>query len=82
MWPYIRAYLHRIPIFKEYGFIYPKTSRQRISLGKKAKYIMQSIKMSPYRGFPNKTFDILMGNEVPPRKKFIQSHANQADLDI
>ena len=30
----------------------------------------------------NKTFDILMGNEVPPRKKFIQSNAKQAELDI
>jgi len=30
----------------------------------------------------NRTFDVLMGNEVPPRKKFIQSHATQAEVDI
>ncbi|MFC1780110.1 type IIA DNA topoisomerase subunit B [Patescibacteria group bacterium] len=30
----------------------------------------------------NKTFDILMGTEVPPRKKFIQTNAKQAELDI
>lgn len=30
----------------------------------------------------NKTFDVLMGNNVPPRKKFIQRNAKQADLDI
>ncbi len=30
----------------------------------------------------NKTFDVLMGNDVPPRKKFIQSHAKQAELDL
>jgi DNA gyrase subunit B len=30
----------------------------------------------------NKTFDILMGNDVPPRKKFIQTNAKQANLDI
>jgi DNA gyrase subunit B len=30
----------------------------------------------------SKTFDILMGNEVPPRKKFIQANAHKAELDI
>lgn len=30
----------------------------------------------------NKTFDILMGNEVAPRKKFIQTNAKQAQLDV
>ncbi len=30
----------------------------------------------------SKTFDILMGNEVPPRKKFIQTNAKLAELDI
>ncbi len=30
----------------------------------------------------DKTFDILMGDEVAPRKKFIQTHAKLADLDI
>jgi DNA gyrase subunit B len=30
----------------------------------------------------NKTFEILMGNEVAPRKKFIQTHSKEADLDI
>jgi DNA gyrase subunit B len=28
------------------------------------------------------TFSMLMGNEVPPRKKFIQTHAKNATLDI
>ena len=28
------------------------------------------------------TFDTLMGSEVSPRKKFIQTHAKQAELDI
>lgn len=28
------------------------------------------------------TFSMLMGSEVPPRKRFIQTHANQARLDI
>lgn len=28
------------------------------------------------------TFDVLMGNDVPPRKKFIQSRAKLAELDI
>lgn len=30
----------------------------------------------------DKTFNTLMGDDVPPRKKFIQSHAKLADLDI
>jgi DNA gyrase subunit B len=30
----------------------------------------------------NRTFDTLMGSEVPPRKSFIQSHAKMARLDI
>jgi DNA gyrase subunit B len=29
-----------------------------------------------------RTFDMLMGSEVPPRKKFIQTHAKLATLDI
>ena len=31
----------------------------------------------------DKTFDMLMGNEVPPRRRFIQTHAKQVqNLDI
>ncbi len=30
----------------------------------------------------DKTFDILMGDEVAPRKKFIQTHAKLAELDV
>jgi DNA gyrase subunit B len=30
----------------------------------------------------DKTFDVLMGDEVPPRKRFIQTHARLANLDI
>jgi DNA gyrase subunit B len=30
----------------------------------------------------NRIFDVLMGNEVMPRKKFIQAHANEAILDL
>lgn len=30
----------------------------------------------------DKTFDMLMGNEVPPRKKFIQTYSKTAELDI
>ena len=30
----------------------------------------------------DKTFDVLMGDEVPPRKKFIQTHAKMANLDV
>jgi DNA gyrase subunit B len=30
----------------------------------------------------DKTFDILMGSEVPPRKAFIQSNAKMAEIDI
>ena len=30
----------------------------------------------------DRTFEMLMGNEVPPRKKFIQTHSTDADLDI
>ena len=30
----------------------------------------------------NKIFDVLMGNEVMPRKKFIQAHASEAILDL
>jgi DNA gyrase subunit B len=30
----------------------------------------------------NKTFGMLMGSDVPPRRRFIQTHANQAKLDI
>jgi DNA gyrase subunit B len=32
--------------------------------------------------YADKTFDTLMGDEVPPRKKFIQSHAKLANLDV
>jgi len=30
----------------------------------------------------DKTFDMLMGSEVPPRKKFIQTYSKSAELDI
>ncbi|MGI8587340.1 MAG: DNA topoisomerase (ATP-hydrolyzing) subunit B [Chloroflexia bacterium] len=30
----------------------------------------------------DETFDMLMGSEVPPRRKFIQTHAKNANLDI
>lgn len=30
----------------------------------------------------DKLFDILMGNEVPPRKKYIQTYSNEAELDV
>ena len=30
----------------------------------------------------DKTFDILMGDEVPPRKLFIQTNAKLANLDV
>ena len=30
----------------------------------------------------DRTFDMLMGSSVPPRRRFIQTHANQANLDI
>lgn len=30
----------------------------------------------------DKTFDMLMGNEVAPRRKFIQTNAKEAQLDI
>lgn len=30
----------------------------------------------------DRTFDMLMGNAVPPRRRFIQTHAHQARLDI
>lgn len=30
----------------------------------------------------NETFTMLMGDEVPPRKKFITSHAHMAELDV
>jgi DNA gyrase subunit B len=30
----------------------------------------------------DQVFTMLMGDEVPPRKKFIQAHAKTADLDI
>jgi DNA gyrase subunit B len=30
----------------------------------------------------DKTFEILMGNEVEPRRLFIQTHAKMANLDI
>mgnify|MGYP001605979427 CR=1 FL=1 len=30
----------------------------------------------------DKTFEVLMGNEVPPRKSFIQSNAKLAEIDI
>jgi DNA gyrase subunit B len=30
----------------------------------------------------DETFTILMGSEVPPRKKFIQTHAKQANVDV
>ena len=30
----------------------------------------------------NNMFDMLMGSEVPPRKKYIQTHAKMANLDI
>ena len=30
----------------------------------------------------DETFDILMGTEVAPRKRFIQTHAKTANVDI
>ena len=30
----------------------------------------------------DRVFSMLMGNEVPPRKRFIQTHAKLATLDI
>ena len=30
----------------------------------------------------DEVFTMLMGDEVPPRKRFIQTHAKQAILDI
>jgi len=30
----------------------------------------------------SKTFEILMGDEVPPRKLFIQTNAKLANLDV
>jgi len=30
----------------------------------------------------DEVFSMLMGNEVPPRKKFIQTHAKYATLDV
>ena len=33
-------------------------------------------------GSIDKTFDILMGNEVEPRRLFIQTHAKMANLDV
>ncbi|MDO8452682.1 MAG: DNA topoisomerase IV subunit B, partial [bacterium] len=30
----------------------------------------------------DQVFNMLMGDEVPPRKKFIQTHAKMANLDI
>jgi DNA gyrase subunit B len=30
----------------------------------------------------DQTFSILMGDKVPPRKKFIQTHAQMAELDV
>ncbi|MEX1018046.1 MAG: DNA topoisomerase (ATP-hydrolyzing) subunit B [Litorilinea sp.] len=30
----------------------------------------------------DRTFDMLMGSNVPPRRRFIQTHANKAKLDI
>ena len=33
-------------------------------------------------GEADRTFDMLMGSEVAPRRRFITTHANQAKLDI
>jgi DNA gyrase subunit B len=30
----------------------------------------------------DEVFNMLMGDEVPPRKRFIQTHAKTANLDI
>jgi len=30
----------------------------------------------------DKTFNMLMGAEVPPRRRFIQTHAKMATLDV
>jgi DNA gyrase subunit B len=30
----------------------------------------------------NEVFSMLMGEEVPPRKRFIQTHAKQANIDV
>ena len=30
----------------------------------------------------DRTFDMLMGSSVPPRRRFIQTHADEANLDI
>jgi len=45
------------------------------------KRIMKQIKIEDITEV-NETFNMLMGSEVAPRKKFIQTHAKQAQLDV
>jgi DNA gyrase subunit B len=43
--------------------------------------IMRQVKMADATA-ADQVFAMLMGDEVPPRKRFIQTHAKSATLDI
>lgn len=45
------------------------------------KRVLKQVKVGDIEN-ANKTFEMLMGSEVPPRKTFIQSNAKMANLDI
>lgn len=43
--------------------------------------ILKKVKVEDFQE-ADRTFDVLMGNDVQPRKKFIQTHAKYAQLDV
>ncbi|MDQ6985172.1 MAG: DNA gyrase subunit B [Candidatus Dojkabacteria bacterium] len=47
----------------------------------KASRTLKKVTIDDYE-LADKTFDILMGAEVPPRKKYIQAYSNEAEIDV
>jgi len=60
MWPFIRFYLHGIPIFKEYRLVNPRGSKEKLSFTNKMLYLKNTIINNPYKKSLKTKYDILM----------------------
>lgn len=60
MWPFIRVYLHRIPIFREYKLSNTSVSKEKWSLTDKMLYLKKTVMNSPFKTRLKTKYDILM----------------------